>query len=205
MTQAGICPDCGHALTAEVWNCVNIDAHRAAQGGMPFVVGVIETSTPIARFTSYEQATAFIGILAGAAEGRYYLDGPELAGGVQPDAPEPDFDPLRLAGGLCEEFANDIDMSDDVETIAASRWAVCVQRDDDGWVYGCDTADQVARIVLGTLVGTDGYDEWVSRIVDMTTGQDVEHDSATTVSITIAGETGTADTRIAPTEGEVAP
>lgn len=82
---------------------------------------------------------------------------------------------LELAVQLLADNTNDWGGSDPAEAIATSAYAVVVERDDDAWVKAADRLGDVADIELSTLVGTEGYDEWVSEVWDVATGEQVAY------------------------------
>jgi hypothetical protein len=51
-----------------------------------------------------------------------------------------------------------------VEELTAARYAVVVQRDTERWILAASDKQALAEIELESLVGTDGYDEWVVEV-----------------------------------------
>ena len=103
------------------------------------------------------------------------------------------YDRTTFAEELISEYdRNEWDGSDSVEEIAASTYAVAVERDDDGWIVGAHSLNRVAEIYLGTLVGTDGYDEWISGVFRMSDGMPVSFDTTVHATVTIDGQHGSA-------------
>lgn len=105
---------------------------------------------------------------------------------------------LTLARELCEEHRNEWGGGDDAETIAGAPYAVCVERDDDAWVLAAHSLKDIAGVILGTLVGTEGYDENVTRIVGMETGEEVSVTFATSVVARMGDEVALATEQTAP-------
>ena len=80
----------------------------------------------------------------------------------------------RFAREIVNEHTNDWGGSAPVEKIAAARFAVVIERENDAWVLAADSVDEIAGIALSTYTGTEGYDEWVSEIWDVQTGEQLE-------------------------------
>jgi hypothetical protein len=103
-------------------------------------------------------------------------------------------DALKHATTILDGFShNDWDGSIDPETLAGCRFAVVVERDDDSWVHGADSVADVAKIAIACREATEGYDEWISEVVDVATGEHVAYQEVVTVRVSIGGETATAD------------
>jgi uncharacterized protein CbrC (UPF0167 family) len=98
----------------------------------------------------------------------------------------------HLARVLRENHTNDWNGSDPARQIAAARFAVVVERENDAWVLAADTPQDVANIALSTLTGTEGYDEWISDIWDMHTCQKIEWSQHAAVTVEIDGHTAIA-------------
>jgi sirohydrochlorin ferrochelatase len=102
---------------------------------------------------------------------------------------------LRHARRLLSEYRNDwYGGIEDVSELAESRYAVCFERDNDGWVDGTDDLSTLARMELGTLRQDDA--EWIDGVMDLETGEWLSYRTTTTITVTLAdGTTYTADDR----------
>lgn len=92
------------------------------------------------------------------------------------------------AAQLVDEHYNGWDGSAAVEDIAAARYAVIVEREDDSWILAAANVQEVAEIIANTYTATEGYDEWVCTIHDMETCAEVKSYRGTvTVEINVDG------------------
>jgi hypothetical protein len=76
---------------------------------------------------------------------------------------------LRTANYLCEQYQNSWGGSEAPKDIAKHPMAIVMSRDDDAWVQGIDTFDDVAGYELSTI-GAE-YAEWVEGVYDLDTGE----------------------------------
>jgi hypothetical protein len=110
-------------------------------------------------------------------------------------------DRFNLAHSLLAEHRNDWGGSDPVDKIAGARYAVVVERSDDGWVLAAATPEAVAEIALSTYTGTEGYDEWISEVYSMETASQIDCIADVTVTVTL--KNGTTETASATTADRV--
>jgi hypothetical protein len=92
---------------------------------------------------------------------------------------------------------NDWGGSASVEDLAAAKYAVIVEREDDGWILAAGSRAEVAAIYRETL--SADYAEWIDQVVRMSDGESVPFEARVTVEIRLDGGVGTASDEIAPT------
>jgi hypothetical protein len=91
---------------------------------------------------------------------------------------------LALAVELFMENRNDWGGSDDVEKIAAARFAVVVERDSDSWVLAAESWEDVAGIYLGCLQPDGEETEYIEAIYDVATGEQLRVNLQVTAQVT---------------------
>lgn len=96
------------------------------------------------------------------------------------------------AEDLHEQFASNEGAGHDVEDLAKYRYAVHVEREDDGWLIGCDTAEDIANVYLACMEEHEYEAEWVSNVYDLQTGSAITMRTiqALTVSVALPGDYG---------------
>lgn len=99
---------------------------------------------------------------------------------------------LELVLHLQAEHSNEWCGGDEPEKIATSRYAVVIERGDDGWVLGADNGDELAAIELGCRESTEGYDESVTAVFDVASGELVAYTCQVSVMVVLNGEAHTA-------------
>jgi hypothetical protein len=74
----------------------------------------------------------------------------------------------KLAGDILALWDNNQwDASESTREIAQGRFAVVVQRDEDSWVVGADSAEDIASIILSTYTQPEYTVEWVEGVYDL--------------------------------------
>lgn len=93
---------------------------------------------------------------------------------------------LELAVDLIEQNPCEWGGNDEPEKIAAARFAVVIERDEEGWVVAADSWQDVANHALGCL-SAEYYTEWVSEVYDVATGDVLGHRTYNTVTVEFDG------------------
>jgi hypothetical protein len=101
---------------------------------------------------------------------------------------------------LLEEWSNHWGGSDNIEDLIKHRWAIVTQREDDAWVNGIDTVEDIAGYEMGVM-HPDGPDaETIEGVYDLETGDPVYYQAHVTVEVVMSydGASATVSTK----EGE---
>lgn len=100
------------------------------------------------------------------------------------------YDRLAFARELAEEHCTEF-IKLTAEEVAAFEFAVIFKREGESWVFGTNGYDGIAECVLEAL-GAATYTEWVEEVYAMATGEKVEYETTTRVTVTIDGRDYTA-------------
>jgi len=90
---------------------------------------------------------------------------------------------LKLALELREEYSNDWGGGEqDPAALAASKYAVCIKRDGDGWVTTAENWQDIVDIEASCL-HAEFYVEYVDAVYDVATGERISYRCTTTVAM----------------------
>jgi hypothetical protein len=104
---------------------------------------------------------------------------------------------LALAQSLMENWSsNDWDGDSPLSKLADARFIVRIEREDDSWLVAADDLLDVARILLSCYTDTEGYDEWISHVWDVETGEEIEYSAKMVVMLTVGGDTAKVEKRL---------
>lgn len=93
---------------------------------------------------------------------------------------------LKLAKELIDATSQpDWYETDPPEVIAAKRYAVTIERDQESWIDGVDSLQDVADIAHGCLTGPEYDVEWIDSVFDLETGERVQYEQTVVVVLKV--------------------
>jgi len=98
----------------------------------------------------------------------------------------------KHASDLLEQFTNDWGGSDELAELVKHKYAIVTRRDDDAWVNGGDTAEDIANAEMGAALGPEYDVEYIDGVYDLTTGKLISYKRVVTFTVTL--EDGTTAT-----------